>query len=545
MASETFNKPDPRPVLVAGATGYIGGRLVRELLRAGHPVRCLARSPHKLDAASWRDDVEIVAGDVTDPAGTAAAMAGCRAAYFLVHAIGEGPDWERTERAGARAFQQAAADARLEQIVYLGGLGGADADLSPHLASRREVGRILADGPVPVTELRAAVIIGSGSASFEMLRNLVEVLPAMVTPKWVDTRCQPIAVRDVLAYLTGVLDLEGARGRVLEVGGPDVLTYREMMRQYAEVARLPRRLVIPVPVLSPRLSSLWIGLVTPLPTSLARPLVDSLVNEVVVHDPAITELLPRRLLSYRESVELALRQVADLHVATRWSDASTTPEPAGPAGPMATDPDWSGGAVLEDVRQISCAATPTDVFATVAGIGGGRGWYGSGWLWNLRGLVDLAVGGVGPRRGRRHPRELRVGDAVDSFRVEALEAPHLLRLRAEMRMPGEGWLEWSVATEGAGTRLTQRARYHPHGLLGRLYWWVLIPAHALVFTRMLRSIAAAADRTSSDRSGVADGRVRACGDARAARDAPGRRRERGRLRGRVPRPVAPRGRPGR
>ena len=491
---------DPRPVLVTGASGYIGGRLVPELLAAGHRVRCLARSPNKLDAAPWRDEVEIVRGDLGDRPSLAEAMAGCRAAYYLVHSIGEGPEWERVEQDGARNFQREAATAGLDQIVYLGGLGGAEADLSPHLASRHAVGRVLADGPVPVTELRAAVIIGSGSASFEMLRNLVEVLPAMVTPTWGDTRCQPLAVRDVLAYLVGVLGLEGAEGRVLEVGGPDVLTYREMMAQYAEVAGLPRRLVLPVPVLSPRLSSLWVGLVTPLPASLARPLVDSLVNEVIVHDPAITELVPRRLLPYREAVRLALTRVADLDVATRWSDAGAAPESAGPAGPVPTDPDWAGGAVMQDERTTVCDASPEAVFDAVAGIGGERGWYGFNWLWTLRGLLDLLVGGVGPRRGRRHPDQLRVGDAVDSFRAEVVDRPHRLRLRAEMRMPGQGWLEWTITETEVGTELTQRARYHPHGLLGRLYWWAVMPAHAFVFAHMLRSITEAAGaRTGSPR----------------------------------------------
>jgi uncharacterized protein YbjT (DUF2867 family) len=481
-------------VLVTGATGYIGGRLVTELLAEGHAVRCLARTPHKLDAAVWRDEVEIVAGDVSDGTGLVEAMAGCRAAYYLIHSIGEGPDWEATEQAAAATFRDAAIEAGVGQIVYLGGLGGPDADLSPHLASRHEVGRILADGPVPVTELRAAVIIGSGSASFEMLRNLVEVLPAMVTPKWVDTRCQPLAVRDVLAYLVGVLDLDSAYGRVFELGGPDVLSYRQMMAEYARVAGLPRRLVVPVPVLSPRLSSLWVGLVTPLPTTLARPLVDSLVNEVVVHDPAITELLPRQLLTYRESVELALARVADLDVATRWSDAGISSGLIGPAGPAPTDPEWAGGSVMEDERTIRCDTPPGAVFDAVSAIGGGAGWYGYGWLWYLRGLIDLVVGGVGPRRGRRHPTELRVGDAVDSFRVEVVDSPRLLRLRAEMRMPGQGWLEWSIRPGvNGGAELTQRARYHPHGLLGRLYWWAVVPFHAAVFSRMLRSIRDAAE----------------------------------------------------
>jgi len=279
---------------------------------------------------------------------------------------------------------------------------------------------------------------------------------------------------------------------VLEIGGPDVLTYREMMSQYAQVAGLPRRLVVPVPVLSPRLSSLWVGLVTPLPTGLARPLVDSLVNEVVVNDPAITELLPRRLLTYRESVELALARVADLDVATRWSDAGAELGPVGPAGPMPTDPAWAGGAIMKDERRITCDASPAAVYDVVARVGGDHGWFGSDWLWTLRGLLDLAVGGVGPRRGRRHPDELRVGDTVDSFRVEVADRPYRLRLRAEMRMPGQGWLEWTIEPTGSGAELVQRARYHPHGLLGRLYWWAVVPFHAVVFARMLRSVKAEA-----------------------------------------------------
>ncbi len=492
-------------VLVTGATGYIGGRLVSELLDRGHAVRCLARTPAKLRDAPWFDRVEIAQADVADPASTTAALQDVDAAYYLVHSIGEGDDWEAFEAHCATTFRDAAAAAGIDQIVYLGGLGGDDEDLSPHLSSRHLVGRILASGPVPVTELRAAVIIGSGSASFEMLRNLVEVLPAMVTPRWVNTPCQPIAVRDVLYYLAGVLGLPDARGRVFEIGGPDRLTYREMMQQYARVARLRRRLILNVPLLTPRLSSLWVGLVTPLPPSLARPLIDSLVNDVTATDTTIRDLLPRPPLPYATAVEYALRRVSDLDVATSWRDADRSP-----ADPLPTDPAWAGGTVVEDDRTLAVAAPAEDVFATVCGIGGDRGWFSADWLWTARGLVDLAVGGIGPRRGRRHPDELGVGDVVDFFRVEAIEEPRLLRLRGEMRMPGDAWLEFHVAPDGhGGSTLRQRARFHPRGVLGRAYWYSLLPFHAVIFAQMQRRLAAAAvaraerDHPASDPSRAA------------------------------------------
>lgn len=427
-------------VLVTGASGYIGGRLVGELLAAGYRVRCLVRTPAKLDAAPWRDAVEVVAGDVEGD--LAAAFDGVAAAYYLVHAIGASADWVERDRRGAANFRDAAAAAGVARIVYLGGLGEerpADRALSAHLASRHDVGRELAAGPVPVTELRAAVIIGSGSASFEMLRYLVEVLPVMVTPRWVETRCQPIAVRDVLRYLVQVLEVPDTAGEVLEIGGPDVLTYRRMMAIYAEEAGLRRRRVVPVPVLSPRLSSWWVGLVTPLPRSLARPLVDSLVNEVVVHDDRILRLCPGPLLSYRTAVRLALGRIRAGEVATSWAGAELGGRSH--ADPMPTDPNWSGGTVLTDRRSTVVAAAPAEVYAVISAIGGTHGWYAGERLWALRGFLDKLVGGPGMRRGRRDPVDLRVGDALDFWRVEALEPGHLLRLRAEMRLPGDAWLE--------------------------------------------------------------------------------------------------------
>ena len=468
-------------VLVAGATGYVGRRLVPELLGAGRRVRCLARRPEELASEEWADRVEVVRADVTDEASLAPAFEGVHAAYYLIHSIGVGDDWRRRDREAARNFRVAAEAAGVRQIVYMGGLGDAGAgELSPHLASRHEVGEELAAGATPVTELRAAVVIGSGSASFEMLRHLTEVLPAMVCPKWVDTRCQPIGIRDLLVYLVGVLDNPGAMGQVVEVGGADVLTYREMMAVYAEVAGLRPRLVVPVPVLSPRLSSLWIGLVTPLPPHLARPLVDSLVNEVVVGDDLARRIVDHEPMPYRRTVELALRRVADLDVATTWADAQLYG--ADPAEPMPNDPSWAGGTILEDRQEVDSAASPEDLFATVEGVGGERGWPVADWMWQVRGALDQLVGGIGLRRGRRHPDRLRVGDALDFWRVEALERPHLLRLRAEMRLPGDAWLEWRVEPlERGGSRLTQVARFHPRGLWGRAYWYALLPFHRFVF----------------------------------------------------------------
>ena len=484
-------------VLVAGSTGYVGRRLVPELLAAGWRVRAMARRPEELDSETWRGDVEVVHGDVMDPASLAAAFEGVAAAYYLIHSIGVGDDWRERDRRAAANFATAAADAGSRQIIYLGGLGDEVAgELSPHLESRHEVGRELASTGVPVTELRAAVVIGSGSASFEMLRHLTEVLPAMVCPKWVDTRCQPIGIRDLLVYAVGVLGNPGAMGQVVEVGGADVLTYRQMMDTYAAVAGLRKRLIVPVPVLSPRLSSLWIGLVTPLPPSLARPLVDSLVNEVVVQDDLARRLVPHEPMTYRETVERALRRVSDLDVSTTWADALLYGRD--PAAPMPSDPEWSGGTLLEDLQTADSAAPPEALFAAFEGIGGSRGWPVVDWMWKVRGLIDQLVGGIGMRRGRRHPDLLRVGDALDFWRVEELDRPHLLRLRAEMKLPGEAWLEWRVEPTGTGSRLQQLARFHPRGVFGRAYWYALLPFHRLVFGPTATSLARRAESIQAE-----------------------------------------------
>jgi len=534
-------------VVVTGSTGYIGGRLIPVLLEHGHEVVCGARTPAKLDGRPWRERVEVARLDVTDPASLEAAFDGADAVYHLVHAMdGEG-DFAARDRQAATNVREAAATTGVRRIVYLGGLGHDDDDnLSEHLQSRHEVGRILADGPVPVTELRAAIIIGSGSASFEMLRHLVEVLPVMTTPKWVSTRCQPIAVRDVLYYLAAVLDVPATENRVFELGGPDVMSYIELMQTYAEVAGLRHRVILPIPVLTPGLSSLWIGLVTPLPTGLARPLVDSLVNEVTVRDDSITRLVPRETVPFRESVRLALQRIQDLEVATTWASAGggtarPMPEiPDGPRGPrgngrptgsaagpvalrrrstleaqtddgdlgpteegadtggperaLPDDPSWSGGTVFTDERRVRSAAPPEAVFTAVSSIGGEAGYHSARWMWELRGLLDKLVGGIGLRRGRRHPQHLSVGEVIDFWRVEAMERPHLLRLRAEMKVPGEAWLEFRIDEFEGGSRLIQRARFHPRGLSGRLYWMVLVPFHGLIFPRMARRLASDAER---------------------------------------------------
>ncbi|MFF8950945.1 SDR family oxidoreductase [Streptomyces sp. NPDC014940] len=486
--------------LVTGGTGYIGGRLVPELLAAGYRVRCLARSPGKLRDHPWAGDIEVAHGDVTDADSVAEAMRDVDVAYYLVHALVTGAGFEKTDREAARIFGEQARAAGVKRIVYLGGLtpqGVPEHELSPHLRSRAEVGRILMDCGVPTAVLRAAVIIGSGSASFEMLRYLTERLPVMVTPSWVHTRIQPIAVRDVLRLLVGSAHLPAEVNRTFDIGGPDVLTYREMMVRYAEIAGLPRRVILPVPVLTPTLSSHWVGLVTPVPASIARPLAESLRHEVVCHERDIEGYLPYppgRPLPFDESVRLALQRVRDAQVVTRWTSASV---PGAPSDPLPTDPDWAGGSLYTDVRETSVDAPPEALWRVVEGVGGENGWYSFPLAWALRGWLDRMAGGVGLRRGRRDAQRLRVGDSLDFWRVEEIVPGRLLRLRAEMRLPGLAWLEMYVEPEGTGrSRYRQRALFHPHGLLGQAYWWGVSPFHAVVFGGMARNIARAAATTA-------------------------------------------------
>lgn len=484
--TDTNTKADA-PVLLTGATGYIGGRLGPALLLRGHRVRCLVRNAAKLEARPWARDarVEVVEADLDEPARLAQAMRGCRAAFYLVHSMmAAGRAYADADLRLARNFARAAGEAGVERIIYLGGLGEIGDGLSRHLASRREVEGALASGSVPVTVLRAAMIIGSGSASFEILRYLVERLPVMVTPRWVSTECQPIAVDNVLQYLAGCLENPETAGRTLDVGGPDVVTYRRLMEIVAEARNLPRRIVIPVPVLTPKLSSLWIHLVTPLSHRIARPLAEGLRNRVVCRGDEAQRLVPQRLLTVRESIEAALAG----DVQTAWSDAGTVPG----------DPDWAGGTVFTDRRATSIAAPAHRVFEAVCRVGGGHGWYAADSLWKLRGMIDRLAGGPGLRRGRRDPARVAYGDALDFWRVTAVEPDRRLALRAEMRLPGEALLEFEIRPGGDRCRLVQTARFKPRGLLGLLYWALVAPLHGVVFRGMLDGIRRAALEVERD-----------------------------------------------
>jgi uncharacterized protein YbjT (DUF2867 family) len=482
--------------LVTGATGYIGGRLVPELLSVGYQVRCLARDPGKLGDRPWSDAVEIAQGDAMDPAAVRRALAGIDVAYYLIHSLGADGSFEEQDRAAAHVFAEAAKSAGVDRIVYLGGIiSGHASELSPHLRSRAEVGDILLASGVPTAVLQAAVIIGSGSASFEMLRYLTERLPAMVTPKWVHNRIQPIAVRDVLRYLVGCATLPPEVNRRFDIGGPDILSYIAMMRRYAQVAGLPPRVILPVPVLTPWLSSLWVGFVTPVPAGLARPLVESLRNEVVCAERDIAQYVPDPpggLIPLDAAISLALRHVREGAVATRWSSAATA---GAPSDPLPSDPDWAGGSLYNDERTSIVDASPEVVWRLIERIGGDTGWYSFPAAWALRGLLDRLAGGVGLRRGRRDPSRLLVGDALDFWRVEAIEPGSLLRLRAEMKLPGLAWLELSVRRDQDGrTVYGQRAIFRPRGFAGHAYWWMLRPFHGIVFGGMLRNITVAAER---------------------------------------------------
>jgi uncharacterized protein YbjT (DUF2867 family) len=477
----------PKTCLVTGATGYIGGRLVPELLAAGHSVRVMSRSPEKLRDHPWAGRVEVVRADAGDPAEVAAACAGVDVVYSLIHALGSGASFEETDRHTARVLAGAAREAGVGRLVYLGALEPDGEELSPHLRSRVEVAGILLGSGVPTAVLRAAVVLGSGSASFEMLRYLTERLPVMVTPRWVHSQIQPIAIRDVLRYLVGCATLPPEVHRCFDIGGPDVMNYAEMMQRYAAVAGLPRRRIVPVPLFTPSLSSHWVGLITPVPAGIARPLVESLRNTVVCGEHDIAEYVPdppEGLLGFDEAVRLAVQRVRDSAVATRWTSASV---PGAPSDPLPTDPDWAGGTLYVDER-----TRTTD-------IAGENGWYSFPLAWRVRGALDRLVGGVGLRRGRRDPRRLYVGDALDFWRVEEVQAGRLLRLRAEMRLPGLAWLEFHVEHDGGPTVLRQRATFAPHGLAGHLYWWAIAAFHGIVFGGMLRGLVRAAEQVLAPR----------------------------------------------
>ncbi len=503
-------------IAVTGATGYVGGRLVPALLDAGYHVRCLVREPRKLDGRPWRHHphVEVRTCDLADAAVVATALEGCRAAYYLVHSmVATGGAYAEHDRELASGFGRAARDAGVSRIIYLGGLGEMGPDLSEHLRSRRQVEEELAACGVPVTTFRAAMIIGSGSASFEILRYLVERLPIMVTPKWVTTECQPVAIADVLHWLVRCLAVPETTGQTLEIGGPDVMPYRELMRVMAEELGLRRRIILPVPVLTPRLSSLWINLVTPVSYRIARPLAEGLKNRVVVTDDTTQRLMPHAALGVREAIHRAKAKIDRHAVETHWSVA----------GPVPGDPAWAGGTVFTDQRVVDIEADPASVYAAVCRIGGGNGWYAGDMLWQLRGWIDTLLGGPGLRRGRRHPEMVEFGEALDFWRVTGIDRDRSLSLRAEMKLPGEAQLDFTIEEIEARprpplTRLVMTARFRPRGLVGLLYWYAVVPLHEFVFGGMLRGIrktAEAMERSKAMAGGEAAPPISAPGYGRA------------------------------
>ncbi|MBU1041606.1 MAG: SDR family oxidoreductase [Proteobacteria bacterium] len=493
-------------VFVAGATGYVGGRLTPLLLSHGYRVHAAVRSPRKLAARPWgqHPDLRIFAADVADKASLVAAMRGCSVAYYLVHSMGAGGDFAQTDRQAAANMAQAAAEAGVGRIIYLSGLGDDAPGLSEHLRSRSEVGRILSEGPVPATVLRAAVILGSGSASFEIIRALVERLPLMITPLWVRTRCQPIAVSNVLGYLLGCLENPATSGLTLDIGGPDVITYGELFRIYARAAGIRAPLIIPVPLLTPGLSAFWVNLITPVPAHLVRPLIEGLRNEVVCRDARILELVPQTLLGCGEAITEALSETRQGGAATCCFDAGTpcAPRELGAAASCpaewtrAGDAGFAGGTLFRADYAATLAADPAQVWDAVRRIGGNTGWYAGDSLWRIRGFVDKLAGGPGHGRGRRDAEQLIEGDTVDFWRVLAAEPERRLLLLAEMKLPGAATLELRLSPRtdagGGATDILLLTSFQPRGLWGLAYWWAMWPAHGLLFPAMLRNIARAA-----------------------------------------------------
>ena len=478
-------------VLVTGATGYVGGRLIPALLVAGYHVRAMARNIEKMRFRPWarHAHIELVQGDVFDTASLQRATTGCDAAYYLIHSmIARGGNYVEADRQAAHNMVTASTHSGVGRIIYLGGLAGnSTKPLSSHLQSRTEVAHILQKGPTPTTVLRAPMILGSGSASFEILRYLVERLPAMTTPRWVRSLNQPIAIRNVIAYLIGCLKHAETAGETYDIGGPDVLTYRDLLDIYAEEARLPKRLIIPLPVLTPTLSALWIHLISPVPKSIALPLTQGLTSNAVCTDNRIHAIVPQKLLSCREAIRLALDRVKQEQVDTCWMDAGKLPEPE---WAHCGDAQWAGGTIMSCGYRATFKATAADVWQPVSRIGGKTGWYFGNFLWRLRGIMDRLVGGAGLRRGRRHPTDIGVGDVLDFWRVLEMEPERRLLLVAEMKIPGEALLEFKITSDQDGqTELQMHSRFLPKGLFGLLYWYVLYPFHEWIFYGMLKSIA--------------------------------------------------------
>ena len=492
----SHNTSNSDPVLVLGATGYVGGRLVPRLLDKGYRVRAGVRSPAKLACRPYGNhpELEIVAADLLDYPSLHEAMSGCRAVYYLVHSMQSGgKNFVRADQDAARNAARAAEEAGVERIIYLGGLGEEQDHLSEHLESRREVGRILQQGSVPLTHFRAAIILGAGSASFELVRYLVERLPAMIAPRWVSTEAQPIAVSNVLTYLEQCLEVEATKGETFDICGPDIMSYQDLFQLYSEVANLPRRLIISVPVLTPKLCSYWVHLVTPVPSSIARPLIEGLRNRVVCGDNRIRDLIPQRLLSCREALTSSLERVRKSEVETCWSDAGNL---APPEWISCDDASYAGGTVLSCDHRVILRAETQELWRRILTVGGESGWFYADWLWRLRGWMDRLAGGPGLRRGRRDPEHLQVGDALDFWRVMDIEPMSRLRLLAEMRFPGEAYLEFQLRPAGKEglVEIRQLSKFVPHGLFGIVYWYALAPAHRLIFRGLLRNLARSTGR---------------------------------------------------
>ena len=481
-------------ILVLGATGYVGGRLVPKLLDDGYTVRATGRSEEKLKSRFWADHkhVELCEVDVHDPDSLRHACKDIEVVYYLVHSMNpQSKDFSSADRQAATNMLRISEQSGVKRIIYLGGLGEDDVNLSKHLKSRREVEEILKSGVVPVTILRAAMIIGSGSASFEILRYLVERLPLMVTPRWVNTPNQPIAIRNVIDYLYGCIEAKETIGQTYDIGGSEVLSYLDLMRIYADVAGLPKRFVIPVPVLTPKLSSLWIHLVTPVTSYIAMPLAAGLKNPVVCKDEKIKEIIPQELFDCRESIKRALTLLNKNDIKTHWTDAGEIPRYA---VAQKGDPNWAGGTILEDKKTLQVNASKEDIWKVIARIGGDTGWYHGTWLWMLRGFIDRLVGGVGSRRGRRDQEDIANGDVLDFWRVVKVVKNYELKLAAEMKLPGLAILEFVISDNNDGTcTLVQHAQFKPHGLGGILYWYSLVPLHDYIFGGMIRKIANVAE----------------------------------------------------
>jgi uncharacterized protein YbjT (DUF2867 family) len=488
-------------IALTGATGYVGGRLLPALIEGGHRVRCLSRTPERI-AGQVPEGVEVARADLLERSSLRGALEGASVAVYLVHSMGSGTGFEEADRRAAQNFAAAAATAGVGHVVYLGGLGRG-ADLSPHLRSRQEVGEILRGSGVPVLELRASIVIGSGSLSFEMIRALVERLPVLITPRWALHKAQPIAIEDVVAYLAAAVEARPETARVYEIGGPDRLSYVDLMREYARLRGL-RRTIVTVPVLTPRLSSLWLGLVTPLYARVGRELIESVRNDTVVTDDAARHDFPVRPMGIGDAMRRALLNEDREFAATRWSNALSP----GQRSPFGGD---QVGTRRIDSRCITVRCPPEAAFRPIAEIGGGRGWYFADSLWQVRGALDRLVGGVGLRRGRRHPTRLEPGEPLDFWRVEAVEPGRLLRLRAEMRLPGRAWLQFEVEPAEGGATIRQTALFDPRGEAGRAYWYALYPVHDTIFAGMLRRIGQEAER----RHALDTARTEASGASRA------------------------------